>query len=178
MSILIDLRSVIDEGVGASLTVKGTTANTGAEDSGLTQFKLGTIDFCCTTPANYELNFINAGECVQASGKVHVDLSTACVRCLKDFDFSLDAQLEETFFFTACEDEHGEPYPVIDESLKVDIEPLLHEALLVEAPFAPIHDSDCQGLCIKCGTDLNEGDCGCGDEPDANHPFAALKDLV
>ena len=171
MSILIDLRSVIDEGVGASLSVKDSSSE-------LTKFGLGDIDFCCVAPLSYELDFINAGECVQANGKVHADLSTACVRCLRDFDFGLDSDLEETFFFKPTEDEHGEPYPIIDDSLKIDIAPLLREALLVEAPFAPIHDSDCQGLCVKCGTDLNESNCGCGDEPDSSHPFAGLKDLI
>ena len=184
MSILIDLRSVIDEGVGASLTIQGSTAT--ADDSGaattaapeLAQFKLGEIGFSCVTPISYELNFINAGECVQTSGTLHTDLSTECVRCLCDFCFELDSTIEESYFFTPTEDEHGEPYPIIDDSLKIDIEPLLREALLVEAPFAPIHDEDCQGLCVKCGTDLNGDDCNCGDELDANHPFAGLKDLI
>ncbi|MCL2402945.1 MAG: DUF177 domain-containing protein [Coriobacteriia bacterium] len=178
MSILIDLRSVIDEGVGASSTIKGNTASVDTKDSDLVNLELGAIHFCCTAPIEYEISFINAGECIQASGKAHADLSTACVRCLRDFDFGLDASLEETYFFKPSEDEHGEPYPLIDESEKVDIEPLLREALLVEAPFAPIHDVDCQGLCVKCGKDLNEDDCDCGNEPDDSHPFAQLKDLV
>jgi uncharacterized protein len=178
MSILIDLRSVIDEGVGASLSINSSIADDADSAREFAQFKLGDIDFCCVTPLSYELDFINAGECVQANGKVHADLSTACVRCLRSFDFHLDSELEESFFFKATEDEHGEPYPVIDDSLKVDIVPLLREALLVEVPFAPIHDSNCQGLCVKCGTDLNEADCGCGEEPDSSHPFADLKNLL
>jgi len=184
MSILIDLRSVIDEGVGASLTIKGSTATEGDSGSAsvatseLAQFKLGNIDFSCVTPISYELNFINTGECIQASGFLRTDLSTECVRCLCDFCFGLDSAIEETYFFEATDDEHGEPYPVIDDSLKIDIEPLLREALLVEAPFAPVHDDDCQGLCVTCGADLNRDDCNCGDEPDASHPFAGLKDLI
>jgi len=172
MSILIDLRSVIDEGVGASLTIKGET------EKAFAQFKLGDIDYCCIAPVTYEIDFHNAGECVQAFGTVQADLSTGCVRCLCDFEFHVESKLEDTFFFEATDDEHGDPYPVIDRNEQVDIEPLLREALMVEIPFAPVHNEKCQGLCVKCGTDLNSEDCGCGDEPDLSHPFAGLKDLI
>jgi len=179
MSIMIDLRSVIDEGVGASLTIKGTTESISAGGSDKPNcFTRGPIEYCCTTPISYELDFINAGECVQASCKVHADLSTGCVRCLRDFDLCVDSRIDETFFFEPSDDEYGDPYPVIDESCRVDIEPMLLEALLVEAPFAPIHDDECQGLCVKCGVDLNEKECDCADEVDSSHPFAGLKDLI
>ncbi|MCL2526454.1 MAG: DUF177 domain-containing protein [Coriobacteriia bacterium] len=174
MSIVIDLRSVIDEGVGASLKVEGTTAG----HAELEKFHLGSIEYCCTAPIIYEFDFLNAGECVQTTCKVHADVQTDCVRCLEAFDLAFDSDVEETYFFTPTDDEHGEPYPVIPDDLKVDVEPLLLEALLVEAPFAPVHDEDCQGLCMQCGADLNKGDCGCDDAPDASHPLAGLKDLI
>jgi uncharacterized protein len=178
MSIVIDLRSVIDEGVGASLDLKGQTEVFTSKGDDTAQLKLGPVEFCCTAPVEYEINLIHAGECVQAFGKVSASLDTSCVRCLKDFDFGIDADFEESFFFEPCDDEHGQAYPVIDESQKIDIEPLLREVLLIEAPFAPVHDSECQGLCVKCGLDLNEGECDCAYEIDASHPFASLKDIV
>jgi len=172
MSILIDLRSVIDEGVGASLTTSGDTTALG------TDLRLGDIDYCCVNPICYDINFIHAGEAIHATIKVNTDLSTACVRCLCDFAFPLTSEVEETYFFEPTDDEHGDPYPTISDDEKVDIEPLIREALLVEAPFAPIHDDNCQGLCVKCGTDLNESDCGCEEDSDSSHPFASLKDII
>jgi len=178
MSILIDLNSVASEGLGASLDIQGSVA----PESDLSRLTLGDIDFHVadsrTEPIEFEVEFINAGECIHASGSVRAKVRTDCVRCLRDFVFVLESDIEESFFFEPSEDEHGDPYPVIDESYKVDIEPLLQQSLLVEAPFAPVHDSDCQGLCVKCGMDLNQADCGCTDEEDASHPFAVLKGLV
>ena len=50
-------------------------------------------------------------------------------------------------------------------------------ALVLEAPFAPVHDDECAGLCYTCGADLNEGGCGCEHGVSDDHPFAALGSL-
>ena len=62
----------------------------------------------------------------------------------------------------------------------VDIEPLIHAALMVDAPQVPLCRDECAGLCPVCGENLNEGDCGCGTDElieefnrEAN-PFASL----
>ncbi|MCL2606650.1 MAG: YceD family protein, partial [Coriobacteriia bacterium] len=190
--------SVTTEGVGASLTIEGSVppaavkadcasdageavkaaADATSADSGLSHLRLGDIDFLAVDPIRYEISFSNVGECVHAAGTLQTQLRTTCVRCLNDFEFDLASTVDESFFFVPSEDEHGDPYPVIDDSGKVDIEPLLRESLLVELPFASVCDSDCQGLCMKCGMDLNGADCECTDEVDANHPFAGLRDLM
>jgi len=51
-------------------------------------------------------------------------------------------------------------------------------ALVIEAPFAPLHDPGCAGLCATCGTDLNVETCTCGEAAAEGHPFSALKDLL
>ena len=90
----------------------------------------------------------------------------------------IKSKLEEVYYREPGTDEHGDELPCIGDDDTIDIEPLLRESLIVELPFAPLHDPACAGLCARCGADLNEGDCGCADEPDADHPFASLKDLI
>ena len=51
-------------------------------------------------------------------------------------------------------------------------------ALVLEAPFAPLHDDDCAGICPECGADLNTEPCDCASKPDPDNPFAALGDLL
>ncbi|MCL2680747.1 MAG: YceD family protein [Coriobacteriia bacterium] len=174
MSIPVDLSTLIGQGAGASLTISGATP----KNCSLMQFRLGDIDFSATQAINYELTFTHGGECVQASGQAFPHLATKCVRCLCDFTFATDIDLEESYFFAPCSDEHGDPYPTIPDDQVIDIEPLLYQSLLVNAPFAPVHDPDCQGLCALCGADLNQSECDCVDAPDSHHPFAILKDLV
>jgi uncharacterized protein len=50
-------------------------------------------------------------------------------------------------------------YP-IDQSF-IDLAPLVHDAILLDLPLAPLCRADCQGLCPYCGVDRNEARCDC-----------------
>ncbi len=51
-------------------------------------------------------------------------------------------------------------------------------ALVLEAPFAPLHADDCAGICPECGADRNTEPCGCDAGPDRDNPFAGLGELL
>ena len=75
----------------------------------------------------------------------------------------------------------GDEFDLLPESNTIDLVPLITAALLVEVPLVPLCDDDCEGLCLQCGKNLNEGPCECAPaaEDDASmkpNPFAALKD--
>jgi len=72
------------------------------------------------------------------------------------------------------EQEYGE----IDAEGYVDILPAVMGALVLEAPFAPLHADDCAGICPECGTDMNTEPCDCDTMPDKDNPFAALGGLL
>jgi uncharacterized protein len=40
----------------------------------------------------------------------------------------------------------------------------VRELALLDVPMRPLCRPDCQGLCMNCGQNLNEGDCGCEEE--------------
>lgn len=42
----------------------------------------------------------------------------------------------------------------------LDLAPALREAVLLAVPPSPLCDEACKGLCLACGQDLNQGDCG------------------
>jgi len=52
-----------------------------------------------------------------------------------------------------------ELYPIVDET--IDLGPLARDAVVLELPMAPLCREDCAGLCVQCGANRNEGDCGC-----------------
>jgi len=113
------------------------------------------------------------GLVVQADFSAETKLN--CVRCLKEFDYELDWTFTELYAFDKrSETESG---LILPEDAHIEIEELLREFALLEIPISPICQPDCQGLCIECGQDLNEKDCGHGFE-DNNSPFAKLKDLL
>ncbi|MCD7905534.1 MAG: DUF177 domain-containing protein [Clostridiales bacterium] len=59
----------------------------------------------------------------------------------------------------------------------MDLEPLVYAELLLNFPMKNLCREDCKGLCIKCGHNLNEGDCGC-DRFIGNPEFEKLKFLL
>jgi uncharacterized protein len=52
----------------------------------------------------------------------------------------------------------------------------VREQVLLQIPPSPLCAEQCQGLCPKCGKDLNEGDCGC-DRTVVDPRWAALKGI-
>jgi uncharacterized protein len=43
----------------------------------------------------------------------------------------------------------------------VDLAPLVHDAIFLDLPLAPLCREDCQGLCPYCGADRNDESCDC-----------------
>jgi uncharacterized protein len=69
------------------------------------------------------------------------------------------------------EDEAGEYYAVGPDEL--DVEPIVHDACILELPLAPLCSESCRGLCPGCGVNLNGGDCSCTGQVDLSASTAA-----
>lgn len=119
------------------------------------------------------------------TGRVQADPVFACSRCLKNFSFHLDTELNidlapAKLLGTAPEHELGRSELEMEFYQGDELEPLdfVKEQLLIAAPMVPLHRPDCKGLCPACGTDLNEKDCDCRKDPAGEFgAFGALKDL-
>ena len=46
--------------------------------------------------------------------------------------------------------------------IALDLDPDIREEIILEYPINPLCKINCQGLCPKCGANLNEGGCNCG----------------
>ena len=76
-------------------------------------------------------------------------------------------------------EKHAFPERVIRDDDLIDLEPVIRDAVLLAMPLAPLCQTDCAGLCITCGENLN-------DVPDHAHEeidprwatLANLKDLI
>jgi uncharacterized protein len=120
------------------------------------------------------------------TGRVQADLKFECSRCLKDFPYHVDAELNidlapVTSLRTAPEHEldRSDLDREFYEGDEIDPLDYVKEQLLVSVPMVPLHRPDCKGLCPVCGTDLNEADCGCRANSQGEFgPFSVLKDLL
>ena len=168
----LDVRSILD-GVGGSIRLSDTLTLDGLS-VGDSRFTLRSAPEFCITVSNTGAEFV-------ATGSVTAPVVARCARCLCDFDTEIHAEIEGIWLRPGAEPLEDEEYTgCVDASGQIDIGVAIHAALVVEAPFAPLHAQDCAGLCPVCGADLNNGPCGCetvSAEVSPSHPFAALKDL-
>jgi len=95
----------------------------------------------------------------QLAGRVR----QTCRRCLSEFETPVN--VEVGVLFSADDDLLDDPsvYPLPEIPTQVDLREAIREELALAVPAFAVCREDCQGLCDKCGYDLNEGPCGCGE---------------
>jgi uncharacterized protein len=156
---------------------------------------LAATDVALRGPVAVGLDLRAVDRTICVTGVVEGTAIRQCVRCLKDFDdplaFSVRAAYErETKAappMVKREVSHKkkappvvEPKPEPDDELyyytgeHLELAPMLREQLILASPMHPLCTEDCRGLCVHCGKDLNEGPCGCAEEPVGN-PFQVLR---
>jgi uncharacterized protein len=111
------------------------------------------------------------GGAVRVRGHVHTQWEGECRRCLGPAAGDLDVDVDELFERVP---ESEDIYSLGADRL--DLEPLVRDAIYLELPQAPLCMADCQGLCPECGAERNTVDCG--HAVDAIDPrWAALREL-
>lgn len=107
-----------------------------------------------------------------ARGRWRAPLLTSCRRCLAVVEWMLDQEVE--FVWSVPDQLDGEWDSDDDEvryldpkATEVDVGAAIREDLLLAFPRYVLCDEACKGMCPRCGTNRNEGDCDCTlDEPD------------
>lgn len=127
------------------------------------------------SPLTGKFQATRTSEGVYISGKLCSDFKTECVRCLDEVIVPMTIELDELFYYPP----HTAPIGanVIGENGFIDLSPLVRELSLLEVPTQSLCQPNCQGLCMECGANLNEGDCGC-EEEDINPKMAVLKKIL
>jgi len=108
-----------------------------------------------------------SGPRVSVRGTVSSSAHLECVRCLREFDLGVTADLtvfaEQSGRSNRAEQDELErdDYMLFHDGRKLDLRESVREALLLELPISPRCREGCAGLCPKCGADRNDGPCGC-----------------
>ena len=112
-----------------------------------------------------ELKAQNEGHSVvNFSGHVDVTIDIPCSRCLTSvptrlaFDFSQKVDFEKL------------------KAEQLDVDRLVYLEVLMSWPLKVLCREDCKGLCLKCGKNLNEGECGC-DRASLDPRMSAIRDI-
>ncbi len=95
------------------------------------------------------------------SGEGGMELHAECDRCLAPVEIRVPVRIGERF--TQEEITEGDPdggHYYLD-GYELDTDLLIEDAVRVEFPVKILCKEDCRGICMICGHNLNESDCGC-----------------
>ena len=124
--------------------------------------KLATYKVSDSKPMKFRFTSLGNKKVV-IDAELDITLLMPCDRCLEDvhknikLDTSLEVNLGDTDITRALE---------LDEMTYMsgtvfDAEKYAYGEILVNLPMKVLCRNDCKGICNRCGTNLNHGDCGC-----------------
>jgi uncharacterized protein len=110
------------------------------------------------------------------SGRLSGDTQATCRRCLADLSAPVDDEVHLVFADDELTDDGaGDVVPLDPSAIELDLRPAIRETWLLAVPAYALCRPDCQGLCVRCGSDLNVGPCQCA--PNVDPRWAALAAL-
>jgi len=119
-----------------------------------------------------EIHVGRSGQGLLISGSFSGGVSLVCSRCLELFHFHTEDRFHlycEAGAKSPPEEEHELTDDELDvtylEQGRINTDHLLRENILLSLPVQPLCCEECQGLCPRCGENLNRGTCNCSDAP-------------
>lgn len=108
---------------------------------------LDRFDVQVKKPLTVDYYIRKEGDELFVKAKVKVTLEITCARCLEVSEVILDK-------------EYDFEYRVRNVDI-IDTTEDLRQEIILDFPLKPLCKPDCLGLCIKCGGNLNKGECRC-----------------
>ena len=133
------------------------------------------LDFRFSGPVHLDLEAQQVLRDVLVQGTVKAVVDHDCRRCLEPVSVSVEEPVS-MFFQAGVPEEQAEAeevYP-LPERADLDLGPAVREQVALAVPQFALCREDCRGLCPQCGSNLNEGDCGCVVE-EVDDRWAALR---
>jgi uncharacterized protein len=139
------------------------------------------VSLSCVAAARLSLHKVGGEIVITGALKTAMDLQ--CSRCLKEFRQELDIPVNVVYH--PIEEAGDERHALRDDEMdmgfykgeELDLRELLKEQVLLNEQMKPLCSEQCKGICPKCGTDLNTGQCTCGGK-EIDPRLEALKNLL
>lgn len=135
-------------------------------------------------PVHGHARFQKTNQGILAAGDFAATVRLQCVRCLDDFEQTLQIPFSELYLPTV-DLATGRPIPDAakdDESFSIDLHhhldltEMLRQQIILALPAQPLCRNDCLGICAVCGGNRNERACDC--ETQQNLQWQALTTLA
>lgn len=153
--------------------VEGSSKQVSCElDMSRTEFGGG---YPFTSPVSVTAVASNTAGMVSVGIDADFDFETHCDRCYEEIKRHMEYHFRHRLI-EALQEEYNDDYiETPDRSL--DLDGLVSSDILLELPSKFLCRGDCQGLCQKCGHNLNLGDCGCN-RREIDPRLAKLRNLL
>ena len=129
---------------------------------------LSDLEFSGRHPVSHEVTV--EGEAYSSADVLHLDLTArttldaVCDRCGKAF--AQDKEVPYSCMLAQeLQDEENDEIVLLEQD-KVDVGELARTAFILGMDTKTLCSEDCNGLCPRCGADLNLGPCSCKKEQD------------
>ena len=110
------------------------------------------------------------------TGNVKTCIHGVCDRCAGDFDRDVVIPIDVVLVQELANEENEDEWVFPLEGDSADLEDIVRTVFVLNMDSKLLCKPDCQGLCCRCGKNLNDGPCGCQKELDPR--FAALRQLL
>ena len=99
------------------------------------------------------------GRLFQVSGNISFHAERVCDRCLANYTEHMVIPFDEVYQEDTAEKKEEDAIEF--EGTLIDLTMVVREMLIMADFSKALCNEDCKGLCLKCGTNLNEQDCQC-----------------
>lgn len=110
----------------------------------------------------------NSREEITIHGVIKGTVHLACDRCLESFDLEIEQSFTQYLVPSGRllgHADHELQTVDLDENCyddpQISLADLINEQIILTLPIKLLCNPDCQGLCQKCGSNLNQGPCSC-----------------
>lgn len=131
-------------------------------------FDLEDENWSLAEPLVIDAEISNEKQFLQLSGTLSTTVRGVCSRCLKPVETPVACAFAEQLLYAKDVSlfshlpvgEVEERYFIYDNDT-LDLTDIVRERILALLPLKILCAEDCRGLCPKCGTNLNQGQCDC-----------------
>ena len=161
------------------LDLKSIFANEGESLKLETEFDFSEVDVYgihpLKAPVNVSGTVSNRAGVVTLSIVLKAVYTAPCDRCGVDTQQELVIEVDR-ILVSRLENDDNEEYIILSD-MALDLRELCYTEVVLRLPTKHLCKADCKGLCAKCGTNLNESDCGCSKQ-EMDPRLEALKALL
>jgi uncharacterized protein len=109
-------------------------------------------------------------------GEIRTTIHGVCDRCASDFDQDVEFPIDVVLVRELANEENEDEWVFPLEGDSADLEDIVRTVFVLNMDTKLLCSPDCEGLCCRCGKNLNDGPCGCQKEIDPR--LAALRQLL